>query len=46
MIVRAAMVPERKGVLSVTLFCESCLHQWTLDEPSKPDHPDTSEPEK
>jgi len=40
------MVPERKGVLSVTLFCESCLQQWTVEEANKPHQPDTSEPKK
>lgn len=38
--------PGRNDVMSISLYCESCRYQWTMEDTDESDHPAESKPEK
>jgi C4-type Zn-finger protein len=46
MLVRISTVPGRNDVMTISLYCESCRYQWTIEDTDESDHSVQSKPEK
>ena len=46
MLVRISTVPGRNDVMTISLYCESCHYQWTIEDTDESDHSVQSKPEK
>ena len=46
MLVRISTVLGRNDVMTISLYCESCRYQWTIEDTDESDHSVQSKPEK